>query len=150
MSHQNLIPRFFNQHLRRKRQVPDRRSICINPRQREIISCSFLAQMSSHYLTCNNKYCHASLDKPSTSVIDSQLMSPHCFLFAHWEALCDFPSLFLLLHAVKTNPCWYPRNLGEHERERDLLSDLLDYSRKHIKFLPLASLFMRFSRAVVI
>lgn len=73
--------------------------------------------MSSHYLTCNNKYCHASLDKPSTSVIDSQLMSPHCFLFAHWEALCDFPSLFLLLHAVKTNPCWYRRNLGEQERE---------------------------------
>lgn len=103
-----------------------------------------------HYLTCNNKYCHASLDEPSTSVIDSLLMSPHCFLFAYWEAQLDSPSFFLLLHAEKTNPRWYRRNLGEQERERDLFSDLLDYSRKHIKFPPLTPIFMRFSWAVAI
>lgn len=101
-----------------RRQVPDRRSICINPRPKEVISCSVLAQTSLR-ITCNNKYCHASLDEPSTSVIDSLLMSPHCFLFAYWEAQLDSPSFFLLLHAEKTNPWWYRRNLGEQERGRD-------------------------------
>lgn len=69
--------------------------------------------------------------------------------------LLGSPAWFSFL--LSASPRWKNQSLmvsqeswRARERERDLFSDLLDYSRKHIKFPPLAPIFMRFSWAVAI